>query len=131
MTERAKQKLANLDNALKQLKSALEEPLDKKKLVIDATIQRFEFCYELLWKTLKVFLEQEGIEANTPKQIFQAAYQARWINHDALWSDMIKDRNTTSHVYNEKIAVEIYERVKKYFPEMQQVSIFLRNKQKR
>ncbi|HLB57354.1 MAG TPA: HI0074 family nucleotidyltransferase substrate-binding subunit [Gammaproteobacteria bacterium] len=128
MTVRIKQKLTNFTNALLQLENALNEPLDKKRLALDATIQRFEFSYELFWKILKVLLEQEGIEANTPRQVFQEAYRARWLDNEQLWLEMMKDRNTTTHVYNEKIALEIYQHIKTYFPFMKKICIEINNK---
>lgn len=36
-------------------------------MYLDATIQRFEFCFELAWKLMKTVLEYEGIEANSPR----------------------------------------------------------------
>lgn len=115
MSVKIQQKMDNLGNALIQLKSALEEPIDKKMIVVDGTIQRFEFCYELFWKTLKAFLEKEGIEAAaTPKQVFQEAYRVSWIKDEPMWLQMMRDRNTSSHVYDKAVALEIYQRVIKY-----------------
>jgi nucleotidyltransferase substrate binding protein (TIGR01987 family) len=37
-----------------------------------------------------------------------------WIADDALWLDMIADRNRTSHTYNEQTAEEIYRRLPAY-----------------
>lgn len=61
------QSLVNLENALSRLREALQEP-HHNALIIDGTIQRFEFVLELYWKTLKRLLANEGIEANTPKE---------------------------------------------------------------
>lgn len=100
----------------------LKKTLIKKKLVIDGTIQRFEFCYELCWKTLKVSLEQEGIETNTPKEAFQEAYRAKWLTDEKIWLEMIKDRTTTLHVYNEETAMGIYQHIKKkHYPTMKEL----------
>lgn len=121
MNERIKQKIVNLGRSLNRLQEALSESCEENKLAIDATIQRFKFCYELFWKTLKVKLEQEGIIANTPKEILQAAFRVQWIKNETLWLEMMQDRNTTSHVYNEKIAFEIYQRIKNYFTEMKKI----------
>lgn len=41
-------------NALKQLEKALNEP--KTEYTRDASIQRFEFTYELAWNALKSYL---------------------------------------------------------------------------
>lgn len=119
--QRIQQKCANLAKALQRLGAALETPMDSHKFIVEATIQCFEFCYELTWKILKVALEREGITANTPRTIFQEAYQTAWIHDEQLWLMMLDDRNLTSHVYNEKLAMEIYQRIKKYFFAMKAV----------
>lgn len=110
------QKMKNLDNALQRLQEICNEPLDDKNYFIDTTIQRFEFSFELFWKTLKILLEKEGIIATTPKEILQDAYRIGWISDENHWLSMLKDRNNTSHVYNQKMALEIYHHIKTYLP---------------
>lgn len=89
--------LENLGNALKRLAEALREPKDSP-LVIDGTIQRFEFAIELFWKTLMRLLGSEGIQTSTPREAITEAYCAGWIDDDKKWLEMISDRNATSHV---------------------------------
>ncbi len=103
--------LRELGNALNRLDEALQRDARADSLVLDATIQRFEFCVELMWKTLKKLLEAEGKEAKTPRQALQSAYSAEWIDDESQWLDMLKDRNLSSHTYREKLALEIYSRV--------------------
>ena len=40
---------------------------DTDDMYLDATIQRFEFCFELAWKLMKTVLEYEGIDVNSPR----------------------------------------------------------------
>ena len=47
--------LGHLKTAFLRLKEAVEEAVDE--LDRDGVIQRFEFTFELLWKTIKVTLE--------------------------------------------------------------------------
>ena len=105
--------LENLGNALKRLEEALCEPEDSP-LVIDGTIQRFEFVIELFWKTLMRLLGSEGIQTTTPREAVKAAFQAGWIDDEEKWLEMIVDRNATSHVYNEAQARQIYKRIRKH-----------------
>ncbi|MGD9153658.1 MAG: HI0074 family nucleotidyltransferase substrate-binding subunit [Gammaproteobacteria bacterium] len=126
---KAKQSLENLGKALTRLQEALAES-DMNALIIDATIQRFEFTLELFWKTLKRFLALEGMETNTPKEALKKAYTARWLENEAIWLQMLEDRNSTSHVYEEKKAQEIYQHVRQYFPELQRVYQMLQQKLK-
>jgi nucleotidyltransferase substrate binding protein (TIGR01987 family) len=118
------QSLNNLEAALQRLKEALQEP-EENSLVIDGTIQRFEFVIELYWKTLKRMLAFEGIQTGTPRESLQQAYQAGWLADETTWLQMLKDRNQTSHIYNEAMARQIYQRIKQYLPEMEQTFHFL------
>ena len=40
---------------------------DTDDMYLDATIQRFKFCFELAWKLMKTILEYEGIDVNIPR----------------------------------------------------------------
>jgi nucleotidyltransferase substrate binding protein (TIGR01987 family) len=121
---KSKQSLLNLGSALERLREALQEP-ETNSLSIDGTIQRFEFAIELYWKTLKRLLAEEGIETKTPRESLQQAYQANWLKDETAWLQMLKDRNATSHIYDQATAKRIYRRIKKYFPEMEQTYNFL------
>ena len=69
-------KLTNFSNALERLKEAIEEfEKDNSSNVIrDGVIQRFEFTYELAWKTTKEYLEDIGIvDKNSPKAVIKEA----------------------------------------------------------
>ncbi len=70
-----------LGKALQRLDESLAYDL-AQPLVVDACIQRFEFCIELTWKTLKKCLAIEGIEANTPRECIQQAYSIHWLNDE-------------------------------------------------
>ena len=39
---------------------------------MDGTIHRFEFTFELFWKTSRRFLQQEGIDTASPKSTYNA-----------------------------------------------------------
>ena len=112
------QSLTNLANALSRLREALQEP-NHSTLVIDGTIQRFEFVLELYWKTLKRLLANEGIETNTPKETLKKAYAAKWIDNEPAWLQMLNDRNATSHIYDEETARRIYKNIQIHFSELE------------
>ncbi len=49
------------------------------------------------------------------------------LQDEKIWLQMLDDRNLTVHVYNETLANEIYERVRKsYHPEFQNCFAYLR-----
>jgi len=109
---KAEQSIANLRQALDRLQEALNEPTTNS-LVIDGTIQRFEFVIELYWKTLKRLLSLHGIEAGTPRDAIGEAFRAGWLGNESAWLEMLRDRNETSHIYNESMARRICRRIRK------------------
>ena len=118
-------KLESLGNALQRLGESLQYD-ESQPLVVDASIQRFEFSVELSWKTLKACLALEGIEANTPRECIQQAFAAHWLDDDKAWLSMLKDRNLTSHTYKENLALEIYRRLPDHHQAMQALHTFLK-----
>ena len=107
-------KLSNFKNALERLKEAVDEykKENASDVIRDGVIQRFEFTYELSWKTTKEYLESIGlIDINSPKLVFKEAFAQRLIEDETIWLLMLNDRNKTSHIYNEKMANEIAERI--------------------
>lgn len=121
------QGLNNLAKALTRLEEALKVGRDNS-LYIDGTIQRFEFTIELYWKTLRRLLEDEGIVTKTPRETLKQAYAVGWLKNEEAWLQMLKDRNETSHIYNEKMAQNIYENIEGYFPEMKSTFTELQDK---
>jgi len=83
----------------------------------DAAIQRFEYTFEAIWKTARVYLREfEGLDVGSPKGVLRACYQVGILNQDqtALGLQMVDDRNMTSHTYHAALAVKIYKRLKTY-----------------
>jgi nucleotidyltransferase substrate binding protein (TIGR01987 family) len=112
------QSVANLGRALIRLEEAVAPLESSSSLAVDGTIQRFEFAIELFWKTLKRRLAIEGIETATPRETLGAAFQARWLDDETTWLDMLADRNRTSHIDDENMARAIYARIRGYAPIM-------------
>lgn len=101
-------KVNNFKNALSRLKEGIAKYNGTDDLLRDGVIQRFEFTFELAWKTLKAVFEDEGlIGLNSPKTVLREAFAAELIKEDELWLAMLNDRNSTAHIYNEHLAIEI------------------------
>lgn len=131
MSEKVDQSLLNVEKALSKLQIALNRKIADElndEILIDGTIQRFEFCIELFWKLLKRVLSEEGITTGTPREAIQQAYQAHWIENEQIWVQMLRDRNQTSHTYDEALADEIYARIPSYYLAMLQVLEKLKEK---
>ncbi len=110
--------------ALSTLKETLDMFDPENILVRDATIQRFEYSYELCWKTIKVFLkEQKGDIATSPKECFRFLGKHTLLSPEEVEASlkMVDDRNETSHAYGEKFIQELYPRIKDYFTLMDKI----------
>ncbi len=119
--DKVEQSLRNLERAVNRLKEALDEP-ESNPLAVDGTIQRFEFAFELNWKTLKRMLDAEGIAAATPRAVLREAFAAQWLDNEAAWLQMLSDRNYTSHTYDAVIARRIYGHIRDNFPILSQAA---------
>ena len=115
MSEKTQQRLANLARALDRLDEALAVPPDAP-LAVDGTVQRFEFTFELAWKTAKAALEDEGVATRTPREALREAMRAGWLADERAWLEMFDDRTLSSHVDSEEVAAEIYARIRTNAP---------------
>ena len=99
-------------NALERLQEALNEEVTD--VVIDGVLHRFEFTFELSWKTVKDYLEYLGVteKIGSPREIIQLGFKQGIISDGEAWIQMMLSRNTLSHLYDEKTSREIYEIIK-------------------
>ena len=100
-------------NALKRLQEALTKDISDD-IIIDGIIQRYEFTFELSWKVMKLYLEDQGVldEALAPRSTIKVAFKNKVIDNGDIWIEMMLDRNRTSHVYDENTAIEIVSKIK-------------------
>ena len=111
------EKIAQFEKALYKLEEVIN--LDFNEIVRDSAIQRFEICYELSWKAMKLALEFKGMHAgNSPRNIYQSSFQANWINDENTWLDILAMRNLSTHTYNETLANALYEKLPVFLSEM-------------
>lgn len=85
--------------------------------VKNGQIQKFEYCAELMWKTLKLYLtEVKGIEARSPKEVVKAFYRYTSIGEEKyeILIQIIEDRNRLSHLYREELFNEVYRKLAVY-----------------
>lgn len=107
-----------LDRLLQQFEHAVDSfsrvlDQEKNEYIRDSAIQRFEFTFELAWKTMKAFLEEQGITVYSPRDSIKGTFQIGLIEENPDWLETIELRNLTSHTYNEATAEEIYEHLPK------------------
>jgi len=105
---------------------SFEQILKKPKTVInrDAAIKRFEYTFELFWKISKIILETESLPVYSPKKCFRQLHNLNILTdlETELALSMVNDRNLATHTYNEKLADQLYRRLKKYYMLIQKTS---------
>ena len=106
-------KFINLKKAFTRLKEVRDLYDGSNDIIRDSLIQRFEFTYELTHKTLKEFMKYLGITLDNsfPRTIYKKAYINNLISDDKLWINLLEDRNSTSHIYNEDMSNDIADRI--------------------
>lgn len=107
------EKYSKLITAVKRLSDAIID-YDKYHIdsVRDGVIQRFEFCTELAWKTIREYLIDQGYsDINSPKNVLKTAFSDGLINNEQGWLEILESRNITSHVYDESTAENIFKNI--------------------
>jgi nucleotidyltransferase substrate binding protein (TIGR01987 family) len=102
----------NFGKALLKLREFTTTPIvdDRDRAGI---VQALEFTFEQCWKAFQQIAMAQGIAAASPRQSLEAAVRLSLIRREdeKAWLDMLHDRNMTSHLYQEAMAVEIAQRV--------------------
>ena len=113
--KRYEERKQELFNATERLKEALQEK--ENDIVIDGTLHRFEFTFELAWKTIKDYLEFSGIVdgVGSPREIIKTPYANGIIEDGENWIKMMLARNSLSHLYDEEKSREIYIEIKEIY----------------
>lgn len=115
-------KLETFRNASASFRKLLEADISSLDEVLrdgvkNGQIQKFEYCAELMWKTLKIFLREiEAVEARSPKDVVKAFYRYTSTNEQQYETmiQIIEDRNRLSHLYREELFNEVYDKLAAY-----------------
>ena len=104
--------IAVLTAAGKRLKEAAR--LKPTQISRDATIQRFEFCFELSWKTIQAYIRDQGLDGKSPKSCLRVAAELGLIENLEDWFGYLEARNLIAHTYNEDLADRVYKTAVKF-----------------
>ena len=104
--------IENFGKALSKLREFTATPIvdDRDRAGI---IQAFEFTFEQCWKTFQQIAKTQGMTAVSPRQALETATRLQLIHRkdENAWLDMLRDRNMTSHLYQEALAADIAQQV--------------------
>ena len=126
---RWKQRFSNFSKSMNYLEQALtiQSPDIVQKAGI---IQFFEMSFELSWKVLKDYLEEQGFEdVKSPRAAIKQAFEIGIIENGHGWLELLQDRNLTAHTYYEEKANEMEQLIhKNYFPLLKKLQLFFETK---
>jgi len=115
---RWKQRFQNFDRAFVLLREALERAPDAlSPLEKEGVVQRFEYTFELAWKTLKDYLEEGGLVISpvTPRQVIKEAFAAKVLPDGGVWIKMLDNRNLLSHTYDFSVFEQAVRAISEYY----------------
>ena len=135
---RWKQRFQNFRRAFGLLREALEDKnLDEySDLEREGVIQRFEYTFELGWKTFKDYLEFSGANLTeaTPRKVIKECAAANIFGEAGIipeiFMEMMLSRNALSHTYDfeqfKQVIVKIKER---YLSEFEKTYMYFMDKE--
>ncbi len=117
--------LRNLKQALEALgiafkiydQNLLPEHMPEKVVLRDGVIQRFEFTFELAWKTLKRYLQEYGLEnvdSLNNRDLFRVGFEQGLLDDPEVWFHYLKMRNQSSHLYDEGKAALVFASARRF-----------------
>ena len=115
--EKSQSILEDLKKAFLRLREALDLP--KTQISRDATIQRFEFTFELSWKLMQTILKDNSIEAYGPKNAIRESAKLSLIDDPSKWFEFLEARNQIAHTYNDKLADDVYNKANEFIMYLQ------------
>ena len=127
---KADNKFANFYSAVKRLNESnvLYKKNSDNDIYQDALIKRFEFTFELAWKTLRQFMIDSGylVKSLSQKGTLAQGYQESILQNELVWVQMLEDRNLSAHDYGSEIAQIIADRISnKYVKELTKLSKYI------
>ena len=118
---RWRQRLENLSKAYSLLSEAAGSQ-ELSRLEQEGLIKRFEYTFELAWKTAKDYLEAKGLSVTYPRDVLKQAFQSGLVRDGEAWLEMLESRNTLAHTYDEARFNEAVERVReRFFPAIREL----------
>lgn len=112
---RWRQRFDNLERAFALLSDAAGRQA-LSDLEAEGMVQRFEYTFELAWKTAKDYLEMQGLSPAYPREVIKAAVQTGLISGQGdIWIEMLERRNDAAHTYDRQRFQEIISAVRTRF----------------
>lgn len=107
-------KLDNYRNCLNVLQGSDRTLVSTNEIYRTGVIGQFNLTFELAWKLLQQVLRMHSVvEADTgsPREIIKLGFKVGFLNDEDAWSSMLKDRNSSVHIYDEDEITSVIDRI--------------------
>lgn len=108
------QKFENFVNCFQVLKNSNRQMAMTDEIYRTGVIGQFSLAFEQMWKTLQEVMRAHAIneaENGSPREILKAGYKFSFLDNEEIWLQMLKDRNSAMHIYDEEAFVGVLNRV--------------------
>ena len=126
------QKFDNFLNSFRVLKNSKRELALSDEIYRTGVIGQFSLTFELLWKTLQEVMRAHAIveaENGSPREILKAGFKYNFLDDESTWLNMVRDRNSAAHVYDEEAFNAVLARIYDvYLAELEKFSNAMREK---
>lgn len=104
-------------------------------IVQSATIQRFEYTFELCWKMIKRQLESEvptpaEVDQWSFNQLMREASERGLVESVEKWMTYRSQRNLTSHTYDGEKAEQVHETAQQFVKDAKELLLALQSRQR-
>ncbi|MEI6519618.1 MAG: nucleotidyltransferase substrate binding protein [bacterium] len=114
-TSSLKKAINSFDRSITVINKKLSEEKqdnDEIETIKAGVIQNFEFTYELCWKFMKRWIEDnigsEIVDGVTRIELFRISAENKLISDVDVWMKYHRARNQTSHIYDEEISESVF-----------------------
>ena len=127
---RWKQRYEDLAKAFNLFTEAVSANHKLNVLEQEGLVKRYEFTFELAWKTMNDYLEKEGLtETDSPRDVINTAFKAGYIAEQQKWIDMLIASDNISHQYDKTtLKVLVNQITNEFYQEIRQLVFFLKGK---
>lgn len=117
--------MKKLKDAIKDLEHALThiEKAKKDNFYFAGISKEFEVCFEYTWKYLKQKVEEEGLDAISPKEAIKQAGHIGLIKDVNLWLGFLQDRNIAVHDYLGMSTMDYLKTIQQFFSEIKKLKV--------
>lgn len=126
MPTRLTQRYQNFSKSLLLMEKSLE--IENPSVTENAgIIQFYEMTFELGWKCLKDYFNEQGLDVKYPREVIKTGIEKEVLKDGKEWMQALNDRNLTSHLYDEQAAMQAVISIRSvYKPLFDELNLFFK-----